>query len=64
VREINERTTKIGVVEVVLLSSEVDQIPMCVIDEFCISRGLIFFMICLMLQYFATYVPVPYGGYS
>jgi hypothetical protein len=33
--KINERTTKFGVVEVVLSSSEVDQIPMCAIDEFC-----------------------------
>jgi hypothetical protein len=33
----------IGVVEVVVSSSQVDQIPMCAIDEFCISRGLAFF---------------------
>jgi hypothetical protein len=33
----------VGAVEVVLSSSEVDQIPMCTIDEFCISRGLAFF---------------------
>jgi hypothetical protein len=38
--KIDERTTRVGVVEVVLSSSEVDQIPMCAIDEFCISRGL------------------------
>jgi hypothetical protein len=41
--KIDERTTKIGAVEVVLSSSEGDPIPMCAIDEFCISRGLAFF---------------------
>jgi hypothetical protein len=41
--QINMKIAKIGPVEVVLSSSEGDPIPMCAIDEFCISRGLAFF---------------------
>jgi hypothetical protein len=38
VREVENDKDRSGVVV-----SEVDQIPMCAIDEFCISRGLAFF---------------------